>query len=136
MADEIKGDLNPPTCFVAVAWSLQSCPTLCDPMDCTLPGSSVHGIFKARILEWVAISSSRGSSHLPSIGKLPNSHLLGNPRLSPIPSVLISEALRSFITASHCPPCPYLKFPSAQLPTGIGSQGPHCFFPAILPSLC
>ena len=40
----------------------QSCPTLCDPMDCSLPGSSVHGIFQARILEWVAISISRGSS--------------------------------------------------------------------------
>ena len=40
----------------------QSCPTLCDPMDCSLPGSSVHGIFQARILEWVAIYSSRGSS--------------------------------------------------------------------------
>ena len=40
----------------------QSCPTLCNPMDCITPGSSVHGIFQARILEWVAISSSRGSS--------------------------------------------------------------------------
>ena len=40
----------------------QSCPTLCDPMDCSPPGSSVHGIFQARILEWVAISFSRGSS--------------------------------------------------------------------------
>ena len=38
------------------------CPTLCHPMDCSLPGSSVHGISKARILEWVAISSSRRSS--------------------------------------------------------------------------
>ena len=37
-------------------------PTLCDPMDCSLPGSSVHGIFQARILEWVAISFSRGPS--------------------------------------------------------------------------
>ena len=35
------------------------CLTLCDPMDCSLPGSSVHGIFQARILEWVAISFSR-----------------------------------------------------------------------------
>ena len=41
---------------------LQSCPTLCDPMDCSLPGSSVQGILQARILEWVAIASSRGSS--------------------------------------------------------------------------
>ena len=35
-----------------------SCPTLCDPMDCSLSGSSVHGIFQARVLEWVAISFS------------------------------------------------------------------------------
>ena len=42
--------------------SLQSCPTLCNPMDCSLPGSSVHGILQARILEWVAVPSSRGSS--------------------------------------------------------------------------
>ena len=41
----------------------QSCPTLCDPMDCSLPGFSVHGIFQASVLEWVAISFSRGSSH-------------------------------------------------------------------------
>ena len=36
----------------------QSCPTLCDSMDCSLPGSSVHGIFQARVLEWAAISFS------------------------------------------------------------------------------
>ena len=36
--------------------------TLCDPMDCSLPGSSVHGIFQARVLEWVAVSFLRGSS--------------------------------------------------------------------------
>ena len=40
----------------------QSCTTLCDPMDCSLPCSSIHGIFQARVLEWVAISFSRGSS--------------------------------------------------------------------------
>ena len=40
----------------------QLCPTLCDPVDCSLPGSSLHGILQARILEWVAISFSRGSS--------------------------------------------------------------------------
>ena len=40
----------------------QSCLTLCDPMDCSPPGSSVYGIFQARILEWVAIFFSRGSS--------------------------------------------------------------------------
>ena len=41
---------------------LRSCPTLCNPMDCILQGSSVHGIFQARVLEWVASSFSRGSS--------------------------------------------------------------------------
>ena len=40
----------------------QSCPIFGDPMDCSPPGSSVHGIFQARILEWVAMSFSRGSS--------------------------------------------------------------------------
>ena len=41
---------------------LPSCPTLCDRRDCSLPGSSVHGILQAKILQWVAMSSSRGSS--------------------------------------------------------------------------
>ena len=40
----------------------QECPALCDPMDCSPPGSSVHGILQARVLEWVAMPSSRGSS--------------------------------------------------------------------------
>ena len=40
----------------------QSCLTLCDPVDCSPPGSSIHGILQARILEWVAISFCRGSS--------------------------------------------------------------------------
>ena len=42
----------------AAAKSLQSCPTLSDPMDCSLPGSSAHGIFQARVLEWGAIAFS------------------------------------------------------------------------------
>ena len=49
-------------CMHACAQSLQSCPTLCDPMDCSPLGSSVHGILQARILEWAAISSSSASS--------------------------------------------------------------------------
>ena len=43
----------------------QSCPTLCDTMDCRLPGSSVHGIFQARVLEWGAIAFSVVSPGLP-----------------------------------------------------------------------
>ena len=42
----------------AAAKPLQSCPTLCNPMDYSLPGSSIHGIFQARVLEWVAIAFS------------------------------------------------------------------------------
>ena len=42
--------------------SLQSCPTLCDPMDCQLPGCSGHGILQLKILEWVVMPPSRGSS--------------------------------------------------------------------------
>ena len=47
-------------CMCLVA---QSCPTLCDPIDCSPPGSSVHGILQARILEWVAMPSSKVSSN-------------------------------------------------------------------------
>ena len=52
-----------------VKWSevAQSCLTLCDPMDCSLSGSSVHGIFQARMLEWIAISFSRGLSRYPAL---------------------------------------------------------------------
>ena len=47
-------------CFLCCACSVaQSCPTLCDSMDCSPPGFSVHGIFQARVLEWVAISFSK-----------------------------------------------------------------------------
>ena len=53
----ITNNLGDYCCSVA-----QLCPTLCDPMNCSLPGSSVHGILQARILQWVALTSSRGSS--------------------------------------------------------------------------
>ena len=43
----------------AAALIAQSCPTLCDPMDCSQPGSSVHGLSQARVLEWGAIAFSR-----------------------------------------------------------------------------
>ena len=43
-------------CVYQCVWVTQSCPTLCDPMDCSPPGFSVHGILQARVLEWVAIS--------------------------------------------------------------------------------
>ena len=71
--------LEDPTCLGAARLCVhcaQSCPTLCDPMDCSSPGSSVHGIFQVKTLEWVAISSSDGSSwardwtHVSCIGRL------------------------------------------------------------------
>ena len=73
------------------AQSLQSCLTLSDPMDCSPPGSSVHGILQARILEWVAMPSSRGSSlardrtHVSCVscftGGFFTSESLGKPRI-------------------------------------------------------
>ena len=83
-------------CVCVCAKSLQSCLTLCDPMDCSPPGSSVHGILQARILEGVAISSSRGSSqsrdrtcvsYVSCIGRqvLYHYHHLGSPYISPFP---------------------------------------------------
>ena len=59
------GDLlyNSQSCLHCVgAQLLQSCLTLCDPMDCSLPGPSVHESLQARILEWVVMLFSRGSS--------------------------------------------------------------------------
>ena len=51
---------SPP--FEIVRSVLRLCLTLCDPMGCSVPGSSIHGIFQARILEWLVMPSSRGSS--------------------------------------------------------------------------
>ena len=58
----------------------QLCSTLCDPMDCSLPGSSIHGIFQARVLEWLPF---------PSPGDLPN------PGIEPRPSALQADSLLS-----------------------------------------
>ena len=48
------------TTYITVCTCAQLCPALCNPVDCSPPGCSVHGIFQARVLEWVAISYSRG----------------------------------------------------------------------------
>ena len=61
--EEKKKEFSSPLIICATAAkSLQSCPTLSDPMDCSPPGSSFHEISQARTLEWVAMPSSRGSS--------------------------------------------------------------------------
>ena len=61
---QVRSLIQDSTCYEEAKWSevTQSCPTLCDPVDGSLPSSPVHGILQARILEWVAISFSRGSS--------------------------------------------------------------------------
>ena len=61
--------LNLNAAAAAAAKSFQSCPTLCDPIDCSLPGSTIHGIFQARELEWGAIVfSERVSIHIYIMG--------------------------------------------------------------------
>ena len=88
----------------------QLCPTLCNPMDCHPPGSSVHGISQARILEWVAISSSRGSSqprdgtHISCTSCISRDSLQlcpGKPPFEPLVDVssLQSQATAGFIHA-------------------------------------
>ena len=64
LASRVKRSLlpeSPQLTWVHACSAAKSCSTLCDPMDCSPPGSSVHGIFQARILDWLAISSSKGS---------------------------------------------------------------------------
>ena len=75
----------------AAAKSLQLCPTLCDPMDCSLPGSSVHGIFQARVLEWGGIAFS-------SVSKMPLSYLRDNRSHSGLD--VCGDSVRA-ITAKH-----------------------------------
>ena len=82
--------------FVERVWpcmhakSLQSCPTVCDPMDCSLPDSSVDGILQARILEQVAIPSSRGPS-CPR-GQTHASYCLLRWHVGSLPPCLVAQA--------------------------------------------
>ena len=59
---KIPGTEEPGRLQSVCAKLLQSCPMLCDPVNCSPPGSTVHGILQARTLEWAAMPSSRGSS--------------------------------------------------------------------------
>ena len=76
----------------------QSCPTLCNPVDCSPPDSSVHAILQARILEWVAIPFSRG---LPKQGIKPGSPALHADFLSSEPpSPILESLIHSFTPAA------------------------------------
>ena len=97
----------------------QLCLTLCDPVDCSLPSFSVHRILQARILEWVAVSFSRGISHSgmePGAPALQADSLLseppGKPRLGATPSKELERGKREnhrFVKL-----LPPLRFPSQQ----------------------
>ena len=116
-----------------VAWS---CPTLCDPMDCSLPGSSLHGILQARVLEWVAISFSRGSSwprdrtwvsHIP--GRRFN---LWATRKAPNVEYLLNVFFPLYICLHlHGDSLSLSSGYSNTLPTGVLSQHAHIFSPGI-----
>ena len=95
----------------------QSCPTLCDPMDCSLPASSAHGIFQARVLEWGAITFSRQTF----VGKVMS--LLFN-----MLSAAASKSLQS---------CPTLCHPidgSPQAPLSLGFSRQECWSGLPFPS--
>ena len=79
----------------AAAKSLQSCPTLCDPIDGSPPGSSIPGILQARILVWVAISFSKACMHAKSFQSCPTlcDHIDSSPPGSPVPGILQARTL-------------------------------------------
>ena len=66
----VKKCMHRQECQVIHAKSLQSCLTLCNPMNCSSPGSSVHGILQARILEWAVVSYSTGASQPRDLTRL------------------------------------------------------------------
>ena len=120
---------QPCVCVHSIA---QSCLTLQDPMDCSPPGSSVHRIFQARILEWVAISFSRESSqtrdqtcvsYVSCFGRQNLYHvLLGSPSSKPILKIdLLVESSYLQSVQLKCLPTRQLVTDSKEIHTG--SQG-------------
>ena len=88
---------------------LQSCPTsVCDPMDCSLPGSSVSGVFQARILEWVAVPFSRESS---------------DPGMQPVPLLSPALAGRFFTTSATWEVLYYTQYVLTETDPLIGTYG-------------
>ena len=67
----------------------QSCPTLRDPMDCSLPGSSIHGIFQAKVLEWAAIAAAKSPESCPTLCD----PIDGSPPGCPVPGILQARTL-------------------------------------------
>ena len=102
----VSGQLD--HCFLCAVLCLltQLCPTLCNPMDYSLPGSSVHGILQARILEWTAMSSSRGSSQ-------------------PRDRTQVSRLIGGFFTRRATREAPIAFCPKPNLPTGAPAIALH-----------
>ena len=94
----------------AAAKSLQSCPTLCDPMDCSPPGFSIHGILQARTLEWVAISFPNAWKWKEKVKSLSCVWLLATPW-----------------TAAHQAP-PSVGFSRQQYWSGVPLPSPVCMY--------
>ena len=87
--------------FVLVA---KSCLTLCDPMDCTLPGSPVHGISQARTVEWIAISFFRGTSQPKDQTQVScNGRILYHQRHLGSPSCMHTSTLKNNFRGFTCP---------------------------------
>ena len=89
----------------AAAKSLQSCPTLCDPIDSSPPGSTVPGILQARILEWVAISFSRGSSqprHRTQVSLIVGGFFTSGARRGQVIFVIVISITSKVISLYYC----------------------------------
>ena len=95
------------------AWSLQLCPTYCDPMDCSPQGSSVHGISQARILEWVAISFSNLRS-----GSCDKPKGFQSPLWMPTRNSVLSSIYAAAAAAKSLQSCPTLCNPRDGSPPG------------------
>ena len=87
---------------------LQLCQTLCNPLDCTPPGFSVHGILQARILEWVAMPSSRGSSqprdriHISFISRFAGGFFTAKPLRKPVAGLWYPDKLVRRYSGCFC----------------------------------
>ena len=96
-----KSEIQIPAFLSVSVIVAQLCPTHCDPMDWGLPGSSIHGIFQARILEWIAIPFSRGSSqprdHISSIRQGNNAYH----SLRGLDNKMYAEHLASYLAHSR-----------------------------------
>ena len=103
------------TLLVGYGEVAQSCPTLCNPMDCSLPGSSVHRIFWARVLEWGAISFSIPQSKIKHSKKEKKIKVSAGHTPSVVPGG-DSHPWRFQLPLGCCVPCPASRSPNPQLP--------------------